>query len=247
MNNSNRPPLPKDIIRSLYAEDPLLAEERIEEFLSNRLAEVTPDEKFTLLQSLAGEFRQTAKNQLVPNNDPAFARIAALLLGAKADEVDLSSPQVFEKLAESINVVFDAINDIILGINGTFAGPESETETIRLVISSQIDLDGGGETLLSYLNQIKEAFAMSLQAFQKSTQTKLTELLYEISPKNIEELSGDSKLQIGPFRKAELFETYQRKFSSLEKLLHSGKLQEKFIREFEQSCQELYLRKEKNT
>ncbi len=245
MSSPNQPQSSQDILRQLYAEDPSTAEERIEEYLLGQMASSTAEEQSSQLLELAEDFRQEKPVAVSPGHDPTLSRLAGLLLGAKADEVDLSSPQVFEKLAQSINVVFDAINDIILGINSTFAGPESETATIRLVISSQIDVDGGGESLLSYLNQIKEAFAMSLQAFQKATQTKLIELFREIDPKRIEEMSSDGKLQIGPFKKAELFETYERKFRSLESMLNSGKLQEKFLREFEKSCQEIYLRKEK--
>jgi len=131
---------------------------------------------------------------------------------------------------------------LIAGINATLLGNVSGTETIRFVIGSQLEQGGESKSLESYVAQIKEAFAISHQAFQDAGMTKMREILGELDPKKIEE-SAEGGLKFGPLRKAELYDIYQDKHRTLKNWLETGLLIEALLREFERICQRLYREK----
>ena len=95
------------------------------------------------------------------------------------------------------------------------------------------------DSLQNYLDQIQEAFLVAHKAFQEAAQTKVGEILKELSPDHFEASEG-GWLKFGPFRKAELFEIYKEKFQACKSWFESGRFMEELLREFEKTCQKLY-------
>jgi len=220
------------------------AEMVVEAYLQKELGSLSPDKKIEALDHLVAEFEKD--RGVVPKgrdlDTTLVAKLFSMLLGERVGEVDVGSEQVIERLATSLNTVFDSLNELISGINATLMGKVSSTETIRFVIGSQLEQQDESKSLEGYVDQIKEAFAIAHQAFQDAAMTKMREILGELDPKKIEE-SAEGRLKFGPLRKAELFDIYQDKHRTLSNWLETGLLTEALLREFERICQRLYQEK----
>jgi hypothetical protein len=162
-----------------------------------------------------------------------------LLLGDRADVGKLPPGELSEKLAASLNTVFDSLNAIVGGINATLLGKKEELETIRFIIGSDLGGRKASGSLQEYLDRIQEAFAVAHRAFQEAAGKKTGELLDELSPENISS-KAEGGLKFGPMRKAELWDIYEERFRAVKKALESGRLRESLLREFERSCQRMY-------
>jgi hypothetical protein len=228
-------------IRILYQSDASVAERLIEGYLENRFKGYAPGKKMDFLQKLSRHFEglPTEKPKEHTIDSEEFAGLLSLLLGDRVSHVDLSSPEQVEKLAKSLNTVFDSVNRIIRVIHRTLLGKQEELETIRGIISS--DLAKGEETdsLQGYLDQIQEAFIVAHRAFQEAALTKVRRMLDELDPKRISSLTEGS-LKFGPFRKAALFEIYEDTFQDCQGWFESGRFMEELLREFEKKCNKLY-------
>jgi hypothetical protein len=221
------------------------AETAVEAYLQKEFAALSPDGKMEALDCLIARFRQVGGGiqAKAPELDTTLvAKLFSMLLGERLGEVDIASEIVVERLATSLNTVFDSLNELITGINATLLGTVSSTETIRFVIGSQLEQGGESKSLETYVAQIKEAFAIAHQAYQDAAMTKMREILRELDPKKIEK-SAEGKLKFGPLRKAELFDLYQDKHRTLTNWLETGLLVEALLREFERICQRLYQEK----
>lgn len=221
-------------LRKIYKSDRLRSETLIETYLEERLREFSDSEKLTLLEKLTAEFNAESKI-----DEEALPRLFSLLLGKKVSLTDLSSTELLQKLAESLNTIFDALNQVVGVINTTFLGECTGDETIRQVIGFHLK---GGESharsLESYLGQIKKAFLIAHQAFKEAAHTEMSELLHELAPDQIK-AADSGGFRFGPFQKAELFEIYEKKFYTCKKWFDSGRFMEKFLREFEKNSQKL--------
>ncbi len=192
------------------------AERLVEAFLEKELGSLSPEKRVEALDHVIAAFQEDhgvggARTDLDTN---LVAKLFSMLLGERVGELDITSEQVIERLATSLNTVFDSLNELITGINATLMGRVSGTETIRFVIGSQLEQQDESKSLKGYVDQIKEAFAIAHQAFQDAAMTKMREILGELDPKKIEE-SAEGKLKFGPLRKAELFDIYQDKHRTL--------------------------------
>jgi hypothetical protein len=155
------------------------------------------------------------------------------------DAAKIPPGELSEKLAASLNTVFDSLNAIVGGINGTLLGRKEELETIRFIIGSDLGGSKSSGSLQEYLDRIQEAFSVAHRAFQEASERKTGELLDELSPENISS-KAEGGLKFGPMRKAELWDIYEERFRAVKKALDSGKLRESLLREFERSCQRMY-------
>jgi len=162
-----------------------------------------------------------------------------LLLGDRVNVATLPPGELSEKLAGSLNTVFDSLNAIVGGINTTLLGKQEELETIRFIIGSDLGGRKASGSLQEYLDRIQEAFAVAHRAFQEAAGKKTGELLDELSPENISS-KAEGGLKFGPMRKAELWDIYEERFRAVKKALESGRLRESLLREFERSCQRMY-------
>lgn len=168
-----------------------------------------------------------------------LGRFARLLLGGRVDASALSGEDAAQRLAASLNTVFDSLNEIMRGIDATLLGEGEEVETIRFIIGSDLGGKKSSATLAEHLRRIQEAFAVAHRAFQEAAQRKIAEVLDELSPEKISSLAGEG-LRFGALRKAELFDIYAERFQAVKKAFDSGKLRESLLREFERTCQRIY-------
>ncbi len=227
-------------IRRIYRSDMKQAETLIEAHLEERLMGLSVGSRPALLHKLSGVF--DADSAVIPGNedmeDDVLSGVFSLLLGREVSRADLSSTEALQRLAGSINTIFDALNQLISVINITLSTGSSGDETIRFVIGSQLEGDGEKKSLENYLGQIQKAFLRTQQAFKNAAYLRVKEILSELDPEKISKAGGGG-LKFGPLRKAESFDMYEKKYHSCKKWFESGRFMEAFMQEFEKSCQKL--------
>jgi len=228
----------KDMYHADGSTDESNAETLIENHLKQRLEGFSQSERLELLDKLTHEFRPIISQEPVaPRAGPDHVvKLFALFLGKEVSDTDLSSAEFLERLASSLNTVFDSLNELIGVINVTLSGKKTELETIRQIIGTNLHDEVERSSLETYLAQIKEAFLVSHQSFKKAAQAKVKEILLELDPRRIEE-SEPAGLKVGPLRKANLFEIYQHKFQRVQKWFESGRFEEELLRNFERTCE----------
>ena len=228
-------------IRTVYRSAPQQAEVLIEDFLEKKWKAIPPSERLDLLKKLGKQFEVSAPRQVQPETGAGeLPRLLSMLLGKRVSMLDLSSEENLEKLARSLNTVFDTLNQIIGVIHSTLWGKQAEMETIRLILGSNLEGRGQPDSLQNYLGQIKDAFLVSHQAFRLAAHTKVGEVLKELDPERIA-AEAEGGLEFGPLRKAKLFEIYKGKFSKCKSWHGSDRFLEDLLREFEKDCQKLYV------
>jgi len=228
-------------IRTLYRENPSKAESSIETFLQRAWQGYPPSERSTLLGQLLEHCRGMSLDgdaKRIPETGE-FPRLLSLLLGEKVSASDLCSEEFLDKLARSLNTLFDTLNQIIGVIHTTFLGQKGEMETIRMIIGSTLKGEEQSGSLQNYLNQIREAFLISHRAFRQAAQKKIRDLMNELDPDRIAEM-GRGTLDFSPFHKGKLFEIYKEEFMKCQGWLESGRLMEEILKEFEKNCQKQY-------
>jgi hypothetical protein len=227
-------------IREIHASDRLQAEALVETYLEKKMNELSGRERMRLLKELAFIFNREDSDTTSGTNlrEEVFSQLFWLLLGRKVSQVDLSSPELLERLAESLNTIFDTLNKLVSVINGSLFGEHAGEETIRKVLCFELEREKEGKSLDSYLGQISKAFLIAQQAFKKAAYTRVKEILFEMDPCRIASVSGGG-LRLGPLRKAESFEIYEERYNKVKKWFESGRFMEELLREFEKNCQEL--------
>ena len=237
-----------DEIRIIYNSDLSQAEILIENYLEQQLRDSPPSGKMDRVMQLAQQVKSHS-----PVNETTFnleskelSRLVSLLLGNEIFKTDLSSGELTEKLAKSLQTIFDTLNKIISVIQTSLFGETVKFETIRHVIGNNLDKEGGTEPLQNYLDQIKNAFLVSHKAFQQSANAKVKQLLDELDPDRISE-SAKGGLKFGAFRRAELFDIYKDKFQTCKGWVDSGRFRNEMLREFEKECLKLYKTEKRGT
>lgn len=256
-------------IRRIYKSNPSVSGEIIELYLKENFKELPADEQLSLTRELAHQFDSPVDSPadnpvdmpdagILPSSSVIskgvqagfsekreYSHLFTLLFGKNISKFDLSSEEHLEKLAKSLNTIFDTLNQIIGVIHTTLLGEQSELETIRHIIGSDIESQTRADSLQNYLDQIRRAFLVAHLAYQQSSKNKITQILDELSP---EKIAGESKsiLKFGSMKKAELYEIYEEKYQACMGWLASGRLMEELLREFEKICQKLYYNVDKN-
>jgi hypothetical protein len=229
-------------LRMIYQSDPLRSDVLMETFLEQRLKAYDRSRQLLCLQELVDYFGK-AEERAAPRAEglgsEEFSRLFSLLLGKRISAADLSSAELVEKLAKSLNTIFDTLNQIIGVINSTLLGRQSGDETIRTIIGSNLEGEGGDASLQGYLNRIQKAFLVAHEAFKQAIREKLEEVLAELDPDCIAR-SSERGLKFGPLRKAELFDIYAEKFHACRAYHQSGRLVADLTRAFEKHCQKAY-------
>jgi hypothetical protein len=229
-------------LRAIYQSDPLRSDVLMETFLQQRLKAYDRPRQLLCLQELVDHFGKAGERgapRAEGLGSEEFSRLCSLLLGKRISAADLSSTELIEKLAKSLNTVFDTLNQIIGVINSTLLGSPSGDETIRTIIGSNLEGEGGDASLQGYLNRIRKAFLVAHEAFRQAIRRKLDEVLAELDPDQIDRAS-ERGLKFGPLRKAELFDIYVEKFQACSTYHQSGRLLADLTREFEKHCQKAY-------
>jgi hypothetical protein len=229
-------------IRQIHASDRLHAEDRIEEFLESSLAGVSRNEKMRIVGELASRFEANRVHfaEDVTVDREILTRVFSFLLGKKVSQADLSSAELLQRLADSLNTIFNMLNQLVSVINMTFLGQHEEIETIRQVIGFHLEGENQSRSLENYLGQINKAFLTAQQAFKIAAEKKVKEILVELDPERIAASAGGG-FKLGRLRKAESFDLYTNKFKAFKDWLESGRFMEELLREFENNCQKLFL------
>jgi hypothetical protein len=226
-------------VHAAYRSDPAGAAARIERIFGEKLAGASPEERMKAVREIRSRCVSSPGSAPAGHVAQEWTRLAALLLGDRVDAAKLPPGELSEKLAASLNTVFDSLNAIVGGINTMLLGKKEELETIRFIIGSDLGGKKASGSLQEYLDRIQEAFAVAHRAFQEAAERKTGELLDELSPENISS-KAEGGLKFGPMRKAELWDIYEERFRMVKKALESGRLRESLLREFERSCQKMY-------
>lgn len=229
-------------IRQIHASDRLHAEDRIEEFLESSLAGVSRDEKMRIVGELVSRFEANRVHcaEDVTVDREILTRVFSFLLGKKVSQADLSSAELLQRLADSLNTIFDMLNQLVSVINMTFLGQHEGIETIRQVIGFHLEGENQSRSLESFLGQINKAFLTAQQAFKIAAEKKVKEILVELDPERIAASAGGG-FKLGRLRKAESFDLCTNKFKAFKDWLESGRFMEELLREFENNCQKLFL------
>ena len=209
----------------------------VEAFLKEQMAGLDSHSRIAALQSVVNRLGNTCRPSMTGETDEeVLTRVCSLLLGRKVSMDDLSSSELLEKLAESLNTIFNTLNQLISVINMTFTGEGSPEQTIRQVIGFRLEGEGQGNSLETYLDQISNAFLTAQQSFKEAAYAKVKQVLSVQDPEQVAAEVGKG-LKFGPMKKAEMFEIYEERFGKIQKWFSSGRFMEDFLREFEKNCQ----------
>jgi hypothetical protein len=230
-------------ILELYRSDVSRADALIESCLEREFRSLPPEEKLAAIEVLIRQFGSvdTSADVSARSDLSELSNLFSLFLGKKVSDDYLLSTDFLEKLADSLNTLFNSLNETVAVIDALLLGDEGEAETIKAIISSSISGSNNTESLLNYLDKIRRAFLIAQKAFREVAQKKFEEMLAELDPDRISTMSSGF-LSFGPFRKAEFFAIYKEKYQAYKKYLESGRLMEDMLREFEKSSQRLYER-----
>jgi uncharacterized protein (DUF2267 family) len=222
-------------VRDIYTSDPRRAAQRIEAHLKDRLSDQSSTAAKAVLRRLIEQLRMRQKTT-GSTDSQVLTQVFSLLLGRKVEPDDLSSTEFLERLAQSLNTIFNALNQLISVINMSFTGGHGGDQTIRQFIGYHLEGADQTKPLEEYLGQINRAFLMTHEAFKKTVQTKVQQILQSLDP-DLLAAERTSGLKIGPLRKAENFDILKEKIERIQKWFDSGRFMEDFLREFENNCQ----------
>jgi hypothetical protein len=209
----------------------------VEAYLKEQMAGLDRQSRLDVLQSVVDRWQGACLPAMAGESvDDVLTRVCSLLLGRRVSMDDLTSGELLEKLAESLNTIFNTLNQLISVINMTFTGEGSPEQTIRQVIGFRLEGEGQGSSLETYLGQISQAFLTSQQAFKEAAYAKVRQMLRVLDPEQLATETGKG-LKFGPLKKAEMFELYAHRFEKIHKWFSSGRFMEDFLREFEKNCQ----------
>jgi hypothetical protein len=230
-------------LREILAEDPANAPARIEAFLDDWFAGFPPEDRYEGLKFLAETFpaAEAAASPAAPRPSapPEVGRLFSLVFGNRVPAPDLADGEQVERLAASLNKLFDKLNGVVETINATLLGRQDELETIRVLLGSSLDGDRGGESLEQYLDRIREAFAVAHQAFVAASTAKVEKILGELDPGKIAG-AVEGGLRFGALKKAEQFDLYAERYRSVREWVDQGRFRDELLREFEKECRSRY-------
>ena len=88
-----------------------------------------------------------------------MTRMFGLLLGRSVAPDDLTSTELLGRMAESLNTIFDSLNQLISVINMSFTGnAETGDQTIRQFIGFHLEGDDQTKPLEEYLGTDQQGF-----------------------------------------------------------------------------------------
>ena len=232
-------------MRTCYRSDSTRAESLIEAYLETRLDGLSLADKLTLLEQLRHAFAPSPAGPSGAGKGAApevLANLFSLILGQRVAGLDLGSEDVVQRLAASLNSIFDQLNELVGIINATFGKETSALETIRTLIGSDLEGEPTSDSLAGYIGQIKEAFLIANQAARLAAAHEVRKILAELDP---DHLAGDAEkgIRFGFMRKGELVEAYREKHGQIKKWFEADHFLEDFAREFERTCQRLHSEK----
>jgi hypothetical protein len=227
-------------IKRIYESDPSQSEFLIEAYLGERWKAYPTKSKTRMLEELAEEFGESSDSGsgLGQIEEDILLKLFDLLLGKRVSRSDLSSKELLQKLAQSLNTIFDSLNRLVGAIKTTLFPGATGDETIRRVIGSSLEGKKETVTLESYLGQISQAFSISQEAFKNAAHSTVNKILQELDPGRIQS-RDQGRFKITLFSKSRYFDEYERKFVECKKWFDSERFMNEFLREFEHHCRML--------
>ncbi len=228
-------------IREMFHARRLSFAVELERHIENSLSSLSWKERADMVETVAQRFKKTTSEygDGADSPSPDFVKLACLMLGRKIDATDLTSADASEKLAQSVNAVFDMLNQIMIVIRNTLPVSEGEQETIRYIIGSHIEGQGEENSLQLYLSQIREAFLTVHKAAVTAAASVVQHVLSGLDPDGIAAATGSS-LKLWPMSEGKLFSAYKEKYKTCKEWCGTGGVEEEFLREFEKAYQALY-------
>lgn len=236
-------------IRSIYDRDPDRAAAEIEQLLQAELSGCSASEQIEVLARLKSSFGGAASQLPQPQDsgidEKTLRTLLSRLLRKSSVRADLPAEQMLDKMTDAMTLIFETLNQLVAAIQATLFGKSPDLETIRYVIGSTLDEDGTARSIEEFLDQIRDAFLISHQAFQLAAREKVEEILQELEPAGLLDRAS-SGLRRGPFGKAEAFEIFREKHEIIGQWLTSERFQHDLLRAFETQCLRLYTKREEN-
>ena len=239
--------LPSDLkklaeeIKKIYGLNPAVAEYSIEVLLLGELAGQDFLEKISVIDSirniLIDKGEEPGPKASVNADAGLMQSLIPLILGSGAS--DVPADILPEKLAQSLNIIFDSLNQLIGLINATLGTPGEGDETIRHIIGTNLGSVTSEKSLEEYLLQIKKAFLITQHAFKDAAKNVLGNVLTVLDPKQMQPVQ--TGLKIGPLKKAESFEIFEEKYMKCRKWYDSDRFMEDLLRQFEKNCQKQFM------
>ena len=226
-----------DTIRDIYSANPQQGRASIENYLRKNLDHWPEEHRVTALKAVLIEFEKS-NDAMVPQEEEILSRLFSMILGGKVSRSELSSAELLDRLADSLNTVFDSLNELILTIGTTLEGDECTDETIRRFIGGHLLDENQTASLGTYLGKIRQAFLTSHRAFQKAAQKIVGDILDELDPDKLS-VKRSGGIIFGPLRKAESFDTYVEKYATCRQWFESDRFLRDFLRDFENNCREI--------
>lgn len=234
-----------DEIRELYALNPGHARALIEGFLEDRFKDLDSRARIEELDALIRRFAPKdrgashEKGGRDSGSEAAMiARVCSRILGEAVSPGDLSSPEVLNRLAAALNIVFDSLNRLVALIDGVLYGGREGLRSIRHIIGSRVQGESDAVSLENYIERIQTAFLDSQQAFQSASEALALRILSELDPGRLGEAAG-GHIKFGPFQKAEMFKRYEERYEQCRKWFDSGRFRVELQRAFEKNCEDL--------
>lgn len=225
-------------IHSLFEADPENGRQRIERMLKSRFSDYSAEECRKGIQQIIQRFQLPEIKTSTVDNE-IMTRVFALLLGRRVAPDDFSSTELLERLVESLNTIFDSLNQLIGVINLSFCRDSGgKDHTIRQFIGFHLEGQDQTQPLEEYLGKIGQAFLATHEAFKRAAHQLIKQLLHDLDMEQIARDRGPG-LKIGPLQKAEDYEIIKEKIDRAQKWFRSGRCMEDFLKEFEKNCQSL--------
>ncbi len=228
-------------IRSIHRAAGVDSPGAIERHLRERLSNLPAVERVERIRTLICRFEETKDDSYpaISLDRREISMLFSLLLGKKAFSRDLPPAELLEGLARSLATVFESLNRIVGVIHTQLLGRREELETIRTLISSNLEGTERADSLQDYLDRILEAFSVAHRAYPEAAERTIGEILSEMSPESLAERAGGG-FRFGPLKKAVLHDVYEEKYRAIRKALETGRVRESLLREFERICQRSY-------
>jgi hypothetical protein len=227
-------------IRKIYLSDPRRAEDLIGDHLRSELSAYAEDEKLAVLDEFRKMFGNGEEVQSPGGQDmQTLSRLYSLILGEQVSPQGLTQADLIRRLADSLNTVFDSLNELLRVIHSTLGADAGSLQTIRFLIRSDLKGPESTDSLESHLGRIKEAFLTSNQAGKMAARNLVSKIAEALNPDLIVSEAGKG-MGFGFLRKGEHFELYRDKFNQFMKWVESDRFIEEYSREFERQCQKLY-------
>lgn len=228
-------------IRHIYEQDPAGARSSIEDYLNRQLQGLDLTAKKQLISLLAENFSPPPEHETLTEtylHQEYLRRFCSLILGKTLSPEELSSTETLERLSQSLNTIFDSLNQLVHSIRITLFLENRIDETIRHVIGSSLNNEEPSVSLGQYLGEIKSAFFLSHQAFKSAAGKMIGRILQELDPEQLA-LTDKSGFMFGAMRKAHSFDRYGLIYENCRRWHDSGRSMEDFLKEFEKECQTL--------